>query len=146
MQLRTKNLSQRLVLGGVSALLCATLPLQAQDRVPVEAVRAINMARTRAVKINGGLQAYRPASCMFATADPDNPCLISNDSDGFIFRFMGGPRLAGEGPAAHPGNGDPDLPGRPRGGGVDLQRATPLIGPPRCSTLGRVTCVLRESG
>ncbi|MCP9825186.1 hypothetical protein [Synechococcus sp. EJ6-Ellesmere] len=91
MQLQAKNLSQRLVLGGVAALLCATLPIQAQDRVPVEAVRAINMARTRAVKINGGLEAYRPASCMFATADPDNPCMVSNDSDGFIFRFLGGP-------------------------------------------------------
>jgi hypothetical protein len=91
MQLQAKNLSQRLVLGGVAALLCATLPIQAQDRVPIEAVRAINMARTRAVKINGGLQAYRPAGCMFATADPDNPCLISNDIDGFIFRFLGAP-------------------------------------------------------
>ena len=91
MQLQAKNLSQRLVLGGVAALLCATLPIQAQDRVPAEAVRAINMARTRAVKINGGLEAYHPASCMFATADPDNPCLVSNDSDGFIFRFLGGP-------------------------------------------------------
>ncbi len=91
MQLQANNLAQRLVIGGVAVLLCATFPIQAQDRVPVEAVRAINMARTRAVKINGGLQAYRPANCMFATAVPDNPCLVSNDSDGFIFRFLGGP-------------------------------------------------------
>ena len=82
---------QLMALGGVGALLGAALPLQAQDRVPIEAVRAINTARTRTVKINGGLQAYRPASCMFATAALDNPCLASSDSDGFVFRFMGGP-------------------------------------------------------
>ncbi len=80
-----------MVFGALSALLGAAPALKAQDRVPIEAVRAINTARTRSVKINGGLQVYRPASCMFATAALDNPCLVSSDSDGFVFSFMGGP-------------------------------------------------------
>ncbi|MEX1315769.1 MAG: hypothetical protein AB1Z22_01430 [Synechococcaceae cyanobacterium] len=63
----------------------------AEERVPIEAVRAINLARTYVVKLNGGLQVYRPAQCMFATADKTNPCLISSDSEGFVFEFMGGP-------------------------------------------------------
>jgi hypothetical protein len=28
---------------------------------------------------------------MFRTAAPDNPCLIRNDRDGFVYRFAGGP-------------------------------------------------------
>lgn len=82
-----------LLLGSVAALLGAASPQRAlaQDRVPIEAVRAINTARNRSVSINGGLEVYRPASCMFATAALDNPCLVSSDSDGFVFNFMGGP-------------------------------------------------------
>lgn len=82
---------RRLLLSGIAAVFTATLPLQAQERAPVEAVRAINVARTRAVAINGGLQVYRPARCMFATAAPSNPCIVSSGSDGFLFRFLGGP-------------------------------------------------------
>lgn len=63
----------------------------AQERVPIAAVRAINLARTHVVRLNGGLEEYRPAQCMFATASTSNPCLIRSDSEGFLFQFMGGP-------------------------------------------------------
>jgi hypothetical protein len=63
----------------------------AQERMPPEAVRAINLARTYAVRLNGGLQVYRPAACMFATAARSNPCLERTDDEGFLFRFLGGP-------------------------------------------------------
>lgn len=63
----------------------------AEERIPIEAVRAINLARTYVVRLNGGLEVYRPAQCMFATAARSNPCLVSSDSNGFLFRFMGGP-------------------------------------------------------
>lgn len=63
----------------------------AEERIPIEAVRAINLARTYVVRLNGGLEAYRPAQCMFATAAKSNPCLVRSDSRGFLFRFMGGP-------------------------------------------------------
>ncbi len=74
------------LLGG----LLATSPVLAQSAVPYSAVRAINLARNTAVQLNGGLSVYRPASCMFATAREDNPCLIANDSEGYTFRFQGG--------------------------------------------------------
>jgi hypothetical protein len=63
----------------------------AQWSVPIEQVRAINFARTYAVELNGGLQVYRPAPCMFATATTDNPCLVNRSPEGFLFRFLGGP-------------------------------------------------------
>ena len=66
-------------------------PAAAQERVPASRVRAINFARTYAVRINGGLAVYRPAQCMFATAATTNPCLVSDDENGVVFRFLGGP-------------------------------------------------------
>ncbi|MEB3308260.1 MAG: hypothetical protein VKK98_08950 [Cyanobacteriota bacterium] len=74
------------LLGG----LLATTPVLAQSAVPYSAVRAINLARNAAVQLNGGLSGYRPAACMFSTAQEDNPCLVTNDSEGYTFRFLGG--------------------------------------------------------
>ena len=75
----------------------------AQPAVPTSAVRAINLARTTAIAQNGGLSRYRPAQCMFQTANTENPCLISSpddtnnarnnrntNNDGYVFRFQGG--------------------------------------------------------
>lgn len=76
----------------LSALIAASSSVSlAQGRAPIEEVRAINFARTYAVELNGGLQAYRPAACMFATATTDNPCLVNRSPEGFLFRFLGGP-------------------------------------------------------
>lgn len=54
------------------------------------AVRALNLARQTAVQLNGGLGRYHPASCMFQSADADNPCLIASSAEGYTFRFQGG--------------------------------------------------------
>lgn len=70
--------------------LLANAPALAQSAVPYSAVRAINLARNTAVQLNGGLSVYRPAQCMFQTANAENPCLIANDSNGYTFRFQGG--------------------------------------------------------
>lgn len=51
--------------------------------------RAINLARTTATQLNGGLNLYRPASCMYAGIS-NNPCLISREGGNFVFRFSGG--------------------------------------------------------
>ncbi len=76
----------------LSALIAASSSASlAQERAPIEEVRAINFARSYAVELNGGLQAYRPAPCMFATATTDNPCLVNRSPEGFLFRFLGGP-------------------------------------------------------
>ena len=73
----------------VSGLL-ATSPVLAQSADSQSALRAINLARNTAIKLNGGLRVYRPAQCMFEPASESNPCLIANDGDGFTFRFLGG--------------------------------------------------------
>jgi len=81
------------------AVAAAVLPAGngvAQPAVPASAVRAINLARTTAIAENGGLSNYRPAQCMFATANPANPCLINspqdnNNNTNYVFRFQGGP-------------------------------------------------------
>ncbi|MEA5424246.1 hypothetical protein [Synechococcus sp. CCY9202] len=57
---------------------------------PYSGIRALNLARNAAVKLNGGLGVYRPASCMFRSTSQDNDCLISADAQGFLFRFLGG--------------------------------------------------------
>ena len=56
---------------------------------PLAARRSINLARDTAIRLNGGLSVYRPASCMFAGAT-GNPCL-SRENDDFVFNIPGGP-------------------------------------------------------
>ena len=53
-------------------------------------VRAVNLARETAVKLNGGLTLYRPAKCMFDTSLAGGNCLIRRNNQGFLFRFLGG--------------------------------------------------------
>ena len=67
-------------------------PLRAQEGgLPFNEIRALNLARNTGVILNGGLTVYRPASCMFTTSAPGNPCIVSRGPDGFVFRFLGGP-------------------------------------------------------
>jgi hypothetical protein len=51
-------------------------------------LRATNTARMRAESLNGGLRVYRSSSCMYQQSGGE--CLIKNDSDGYLFRFLGG--------------------------------------------------------
>lgn len=59
-----------------------------QNSAPAR-LRAVNLARTYAIDINGGLSVYRPSACMFSSSA--SGCLVSTDSKGFLFRFNGGP-------------------------------------------------------
>jgi hypothetical protein len=52
--------------------------------------RAMNLARTKAVSLNGGLSNYVPAACMFSTSLVRQSCLIQADDLGFVFKFSGG--------------------------------------------------------
>lgn len=70
--------------------LLLSLPVRAQG-LPYNAIRALNMARNTGVALNGGLTVYRPAACMFTTSAPENPCLVKQSEQGFLFRFLGGP-------------------------------------------------------
>lgn len=92
--------SPGLLAGGLVAtsLIASSLPLlapqpaqaQADAPVPYSAVRALNLARNTAIQTNGGLSVYRPAQCMYETANAGNQCLISITNDGYVFRFLGG--------------------------------------------------------
>ena len=75
-----------------SPLALSTGPAQAQvdAEVSFARVRAVNLARDTAVKLNGGLTVYRPAKCMFDTSLGGGNCLIRRDDQGFRFRFLGG--------------------------------------------------------
>lgn len=64
---------------------------ESQTAVPLNEIRALNVARQAAVNLNGGLSVYRPANCMFTTSAASNPCLVRNDQNGFVYRFLGGP-------------------------------------------------------
>ena len=79
------NIARALATG--SALL-ATLPALAQ--VSDSNVRAVNVARQWASNQNGGLSVYVPAQCMFDTGNGGGSCLVQNNNQGYLFRFLGG--------------------------------------------------------
>jgi hypothetical protein len=51
-------------------------------------LRATNTARMRSEALNGGLRVYRTASCMYQQSGGE--CLIQRNSEGYLFRFLGG--------------------------------------------------------
>lgn len=75
--------------GGIT-LVAPQAALAQEAPVPFSAVRALNLARNTAIQTNGGLAVYRPAQCMYETANAGNQCLISSTSEGYLFRFLGG--------------------------------------------------------
>ena len=93
--LQNSGMNHRLLIiaAGLSAFSLTTVSIgfanAANESDPLAARRSINLARGTAVKLNGGLSAYRPASCMFAGAT-DNPCLTIEDG-AFLFNIPGGP-------------------------------------------------------
>jgi len=65
-------------------------PIPASSFDPVLAgLRAANVARMQAERLNGGLGVYRTQACMHSNRGAD--CLIRRDGEGFLFRFLGGP-------------------------------------------------------
>jgi hypothetical protein len=69
------------------ALAGAFLPGRAQTEGS-SSLRAVNMARMTAERLNGGLQTYRAAACMHQQSG--GSCLIQSSSEGYVFRFYGG--------------------------------------------------------
>ena len=65
-------------------------PTSAQSQaMPVSQTRAANLARMRAESLNGGVANYRADRCMYSTGAP--ACLVNKSSNGYVFRFQGGP-------------------------------------------------------
>lgn len=80
-----------LVAGGLLVVL-AVSPLPPGARAQEggnPSVRAANMARMTAERLNGGLQVYRAAACMHQQGG--GACLLRETARGFTFRFLGGP-------------------------------------------------------
>lgn len=77
-------------LGTACLLLAATLnALPAQAEMPLSQMRAANLARMEAERLNGGLNRYFTASCMHQRGG--GSCLVKSDSNGYRFDFLGGP-------------------------------------------------------
>jgi hypothetical protein len=63
---------------------------QAMGSGTFSGVRAINLARNTAVKLNGGLGRYQPAACMFNNGTDGGSCLVELNERGYLYRFPGG--------------------------------------------------------
>ncbi|MFY8150120.1 MAG: hypothetical protein ACOVNL_13010 [Prochlorococcaceae cyanobacterium] len=51
-------------------------------------LRAANLARMEAERLNGGLTVYNTAACMHRRGGGD--CLMRSDDNGYLFTFLGG--------------------------------------------------------
>ena len=72
---------------GAGLLLVATAG-SALAQIPPSQVRAANLARMEAERLNGGLSKYFTASCMHRSGGGD--CLIEDNANGYLFNFLGG--------------------------------------------------------
>jgi hypothetical protein len=80
--LRRSSLLASLIIG------CA-LPVTAQAQTISQAqLRAANLARMEAERLNGGLTKYFAGQCMHQRGGAN--CLIQANETGFLFRFPGG--------------------------------------------------------
>jgi hypothetical protein len=77
----------------LAALLVAAAGLglasPALAEMPLSQVRAANLARMQAERINGGLSRYFTANCMHQKGG--GACMVKSDSQGYHFDFLGGP-------------------------------------------------------
>lgn len=62
--------------------------LPAMAEMPLGQVRAANLARMEAERINGGLSRYFTANCMHQKGG--GACMVNASSDGYLFDFLGG--------------------------------------------------------
>ena len=85
------SLPRAVALGSAALLsalsLSAALPAQAQ--MALSQVRAANLARMQAERLNGGLSRYFTANCMHQKGG--GACMVKSDAKGYHFDFLGGP-------------------------------------------------------
>ena len=83
---------QSSLLSALAAMLAASsslVALPALAEMPLGQVRAANLARMQAERINGGLSRYFTANCMHQKGG--GSCMVNVSSDGYLFDFLGGP-------------------------------------------------------
>ena len=76
------------VISGLLLTMGTPPPGRAEPSMPLAQPQAANLARMRAESINGGLDSYRAAGCMYETGA--RACLVTSSDEGFTFRFRGG--------------------------------------------------------
>ena len=76
------------VISGLVLTMGASPQGLAEPSMPLAQPQAANLARMRAESLNGGLDSYRAAGCMYETGA--RACLVSSSNEGFTFRFRGG--------------------------------------------------------
>ena len=74
-----------LALGLASSLMAGS----ASAQMEVSQIRAANLARMEAERINGGLSRYFTANCMHQRGGGD--CMVNSGPNGYLFQFLGGP-------------------------------------------------------
>jgi hypothetical protein len=55
----------------------------------LDQIRAANLARMEAERINGGLSKYFTANCMHQKGG--GSCMVNAGASGYLFNFLGGP-------------------------------------------------------
>ena len=71
-----------------AALATALTDLPASAEMSLSQIRAANLARMEAERINGGLSNYFPANCMHQKGG--GSCMVNAGPNGFLFDFLGG--------------------------------------------------------
>jgi len=72
----------------VAALASGLIAMPARAEMPVSQMRAANLARMEAERINGGLSRYFTASCMHQRGG--GSCMVNAGPNGYLFNFLGG--------------------------------------------------------
>lgn len=71
------------------ALTVSLLIGRAHAQMAESQIRAANLARMEAERINGGLSRYFTANCMHQRGG--GSCLVNSGPKGYLFQFLGGP-------------------------------------------------------
>jgi hypothetical protein len=71
-----------------SGLASGLVAMPARAEMPVSQMRAANLARMEAERINGGLSRYFTASCMHQRGG--GSCMVNAGPNGYLFNFLGG--------------------------------------------------------
>lgn len=72
----------------VAALASGLVAMPARAEMPVSQMRAANLARMEAERINGGLSRYFTANCMHQRGG--GSCMVNAGPNGYLFNFLGG--------------------------------------------------------
>ena len=88
--MRVTPMLRKLLAAGTAAaaLTAGTLAMPARAEMPVSQIRAANLARMEAERINGGLSRYFTANCMHQRGG--GSCMVNAGPDGYLFNFLGG--------------------------------------------------------